>query len=128
LTALTDRRRNRRADRASDTRPGGLRRTPFSYIGLGILALYAGLPLVVLVFNSLKSRLDLGLNPLGFPSELDFSNYSRAWVQGGIGQGMLNSAILVVGTIVGVWICAGRTLSPASTRPLRRRSAITSSS
>jgi raffinose/stachyose/melibiose transport system permease protein len=90
-----------------ESRPGGLRRTPFAYLVLVVLGLYAGLPLIVLVFNSLKTRLDLGLNPLGIPTQLDFENYQRAWVQGGIGQGLLNSAILVIGTIVGVWICAG---------------------
>jgi raffinose/stachyose/melibiose transport system permease protein len=82
-------------------------RTPFSYTWLVLLALFAGLPLLVLLSNSLKSSLELGQNPLGFPKSLDFENFSTAWEQGSLGQGLLNSLVLVSCTIVGVWVCAG---------------------
>jgi raffinose/stachyose/melibiose transport system permease protein len=82
-------------------------RTPFSYFWLILLGLFAGLPLFVLIFNSVKSGFELGLNPLGFPKVFEWSNYVDAWNQGNLGQGLLNSLFLVSTTIVGVWICAG---------------------
>lgn len=97
----------RRARRKPDDRPGGMGRTPISYLVLVGLALFAGLPLLVLLSNSLKSSLELGQNPLGLPRSLDFSNFFIAWQQGSLGQGLLNSLVLVSCTIVGVWICAG---------------------
>lgn len=109
MTTLTNslRRRQRQTRQAPDSRPGGIGRTPWSYFWLILLALFAALPLFVLLFNSVKSAIELGLNPLGFPQVFDWSNYVDAWNQGNLGQGLLNSLVLVSGTIVGVWICAG---------------------
>jgi raffinose/stachyose/melibiose transport system permease protein len=86
---------------------GGLGRTPVAYAVLIGLALLAGLPLLVLVFNSFKTSLEIGTNPLGFPSELDFSNFAEAWRRGNMARGFRNSAIIVGGTILGTWLCAG---------------------
>lgn len=88
-------------------RPGGIGHTTFSYIGLTVLGLFAALPLLVLVFNSLKSSLELGTNPLGLPSHIDLSNFAEAWRRGSMARGLGNSAIIVAGTILGTWICAG---------------------
>jgi raffinose/stachyose/melibiose transport system permease protein len=108
LTTVTkSARRLRRESRRADTRPGGIGATPFSYTWLTLLALFGGLPLLVLLFNSLKSSLELGQNPLGIPKVFDWANYVDAWQTGNLGQGMLNSFILVIGTVVGVWVCAG---------------------
>lgn len=97
----------RRAGRRADPRPGGIGRTPFSYTWLTLLALFAGLPLLVLLFNSLKSALELGQNPLGIPRAFEWANYATAWQTGNLGQGLLNSLVLVTGTVIGVWLCAG---------------------
>ena len=107
MSTATSVQKRRRVSKRVDTRPGGIGRTPFSYFWLIILGIFAGLPLLVLIFNSLKSDVELGRNPLGFPRTFDFANFSTAWVQGSLGQGLLNSLILVVGTVLGVWICAG---------------------
>ncbi len=106
MTALTAATR-RRGRKPAEQRPGGLGRTPFSYLVLILLALFAALPLLVLLFNSMKSSLELGTNPLGFPSHLDFSNFAEAWTRGNMARGLTNSAIIVAGTILGTWICAG---------------------
>lgn len=106
-TVSSVKRRVRRENRRADSRPGGIGRTPFSYTWLTLLALFAGLPLLVLLFNSLKSGLELGQNPLGFPQVVDWSNYSTAWQVGNLSRGLFNSLILVLGTVIGVWICAG---------------------
>jgi raffinose/stachyose/melibiose transport system permease protein len=94
-------------ERSVERPPGGLGRTPVSYAVLVILGLFAFLPVLVLLFNSLKTSLELGTNPLGPPSSLDFSNFVEAWTRGSMARGLGNSAILVAGTILGTWLCAG---------------------
>ena len=89
---------------------GGQRREPSKipyYVILVILALFALGPLVILVFNSLKSKAEIGRNPLGLPLSPDFENFPEAWTQGDFATTMVNSTILTVGTIVGVCIIAG---------------------
>ena len=97
----------RRAVAREDTRPGGLGRTPVSYVVLVLFALFAALPLLVLVFNSFKSDAEIGENPLGFPRSIQLENFSLAWTQGALGQGLINSIVIVAGTVLGVWVCAG---------------------
>ena len=77
------------------------------YVILMILALFALGPLVILVFNSLKSKAEIGRNPLGLPLSPVFENFPEAWTQGDFATTMVNSTILTVGTIVGVCIIAG---------------------
>jgi len=88
----------------------GLRREPSKipyYLILGVLALFALGPLVVLLFNSLKTSAEIGRNPLGPPLSPVFENFPTAWVQGNFATTMVNSAILTVGTVVGVCVIAG---------------------
>jgi raffinose/stachyose/melibiose transport system permease protein len=77
------------------------------YVLLIILALFALGPLVILVFNSLKSSAEIGRNPLGLPLSPVFENFPAAWTQGDFSTTMVNSIILTGGTIVGVCIIAG---------------------
>ena len=97
--------RKRRSKRRGGN--GGVYRTPVSYTVLILLTVFAVLPLTVLVFNSFKSDAEIGENPLGFPRSFDLGNFSLAWTQGQLGQGLINSFFLVTGTVIGVWICAG---------------------
>ena len=105
--AASKRRRRGPSTGDLDARPGGLKRTPYSYAALILLAIFAALPVLVLVLNSFKSDAEIGANPLGFPRSWDFSNFTTAWTLGRLGQGMFNSALIVGGTVVGVWVCAG---------------------
>jgi raffinose/stachyose/melibiose transport system permease protein len=77
------------------------------YVILVLLALFALGPLVILVFNSLKSSAEIGRNPLGLPLSPVFENFPAAWTQGDFSTTMVNSIILTVGTVVGVCIIAG---------------------
>lgn len=104
MTSLATARRRRREP---DQRPGGLGRTPFAYTILIVLALFAALPVLVLVANSLKSSLEIGTNPLGLPTSFDLSNFAEAWERGNMSTGFRNTIVLVAGTIVGTWLVAG---------------------
>ncbi|GIG88583.1 carbohydrate ABC transporter permease [Plantactinospora endophytica] len=103
LATVRDRRRERPVNRP----PGGLGRTPVSYSVLVVLGLFAILPVLVLVFNSFKSSLEIGANPLGLPATLDLSNFAAAWRRGNMARGFANTAFLVAGTILGTWLVAG---------------------
>src|SRR5262245_30880004 len=103
MTALTGIRRRRR-ERMNERPPGGLGGPPASYIVLTILGLFAALPILILIFNSLKTSLEIGTNPLGLPSSLDLSNFAEAWRRGNMARGFANTAILVFGTIIGTWL------------------------
>lgn len=74
---------------------------------LSLLVVFVIGPLLVLGFNSLKSNLELGQNPLGPPNQLRWENFSEAWVQGGFARTMRNSLILVVSTVAGVLLLGG---------------------
>lgn len=78
-----------------------------NYLVLGLLLVFAMGPLLILAFNSLKSRAEIGTNPLGIPSSITWENYPRAWDIGNFSTTMGNSAILVVGTVVAVLLLGG---------------------
>ncbi len=77
------------------------------YVILVLLALFALGPLVILVFNSLKSSAEIGRNPLGLPLSPVFENFPVAWTQGDFSTTMVNSSTLTLGTVVGVCFIAG---------------------
>jgi raffinose/stachyose/melibiose transport system permease protein len=76
------------------------------YVALIVLALFAIGPLVTLVFNALKSNFEIGASPLTPPKDLRFGNFVDAWQRGDFAMTMRNSAILTVGTVVGVCVIA----------------------
>jgi raffinose/stachyose/melibiose transport system permease protein len=77
------------------------------HVPLIILAVFAAGPLFVLVTNSLKTRTELGLSPIGFPSDPQFSNYAVAWEQSDFALHAGNSLILVFSTVACVLVLAG---------------------
>lgn len=78
-----------------------------NYVVLALLLVFAMGPLVILAFNSLKSRAEIGTNPLGIPSSITWENYPRAWDIGNFSTTMGNSAILVAGTVFAVLLLGG---------------------
>lgn len=72
----------------------------FNHLILMILAMTIILPLLVLLFNSIKPQSEFATNPLGFPNEIRLMNYYDAWMIGGYARIFLNSFILVVGTLI----------------------------
>jgi raffinose/stachyose/melibiose transport system permease protein len=81
--------------------------TATSYLGLSVLAFVALAPLVVLGFNALKDPAEIGRNPLGPPTAPNFGNFAEAWQQGNFEVTMRNSAIITLGTVLGVCFISG---------------------
>lgn len=109
MTALAETRR------ATASRPKTARRrrdpwrrsSPIAYVLLTLLAAYAVGPLVIFVFSALKTQADLGAHPLSPPAHPQWHNLLDAWTQANMGAGLLNSLIIVTGTILGVCVIAG---------------------
>ncbi len=78
-----------------------------NYLILSLLVVFSLGPLVMLVFNSLKSPDEIGLNPFGPPADIQFSNFLEAWHQGNFSTTIRNSIIVVLGTIPGVCLISG---------------------
>jgi len=78
-----------------------------NYIVLTILALFARVPIFILFINSVKSTVEIGKNPIGFPQEILWENFPNAWEKGGYADTVRNSVILVSSTIVGSLTIAG---------------------
>ena len=78
-----------------------------AYTVLAVLAAFSAGPLVVLASNSLKSNAEQGTNPLGIPLHPRFSNFTDAWSQGDLATTMRNSAMITLGTVIGVVVLAG---------------------
>ncbi|WP_322410844.1 carbohydrate ABC transporter permease [Microbacterium invictum] len=77
------------------------------HIPLIILAVFAAFPLFVLVTNSLKSRTELALNPIGLPQNPQFGNFVTAWQDSDFALHAANSLLLVFSTVACVLVLAG---------------------
>lgn len=77
------------------------------YLVLGLLAVFALGPLVIPGFNSLKSKTEIGKNPLGIPTSFLWSNYPNAWKIGNFSTTLQNSGLLVLMTVVAVLFLGG---------------------
>lgn len=89
------------------TRSRRTQSTAMNHTVLLILSFFAMFPLVILVFNSFKSRPEWGLDPLGPPNEVRPENFPDAWEQSNFGQTAFNSAILVFATVTCVLVLGG---------------------
>ena len=79
----------------------------FSYAVLSLLLAFALYPILVLVFNSVKTSADMALNPLGFPRSIHVGNFAEAWVRGNFARTVPNTLLLVVGSVAGILVLGG---------------------
>ena len=79
----------------------------FNHTVLLLLTAFAVIPLAVLLFNSLKTELEIGQNPLGPPNRIIIENFAEAWDKGDFATTMRNSVIYVVATITAELILGG---------------------
>lgn len=73
------------------------------YILRGLLALWALiiiLPLIWVIYTSLKTNQEFFMSAWGWPKTLQWNNYLIAWKELGIGQSVLNTVYLVVGSML----------------------------
>ncbi len=78
-----------------------------NYIILILLALFAALPILLLVSNSLKSTSEIASSPFAVPRDFLWSNYGEAFDKGNYAVTIRNSAILTISTIAGSLTVAG---------------------
>jgi raffinose/stachyose/melibiose transport system permease protein len=78
-----------------------------NYLVLTLLTIFAVGPLLILFFNSVKSRAEMATNPLSFPRTFVWENFSTAWDVGNFSTTTRNSGILVAITVVGVLLLGG---------------------
>lgn len=78
-----------------------------NYVVLSLLAAFSLGPLLVLAFNSLKTTREIGSNPIGLPQQIQISNFAEAWTRGRYSTTLVNTGIVVLGTVIGVCIIAG---------------------
>ena len=100
MSTLTQTRPAKRGNRLS---PGKYA----TYTVLLLLAVFAIGPLVLALFNALKTQSQLAADPLGWPSHPQWHNFVDAWDQANMGAGLRNSAILVIATALGVCVISG---------------------
>lgn len=79
----------------------------FSHIVLIAVLLLSLYPFILMLFNSVKSKKEMRLNPLGFPTEFHFENFTSAWVEGRYTVAFFNSFKIMIITIVIVLIVCG---------------------
>lgn len=74
--------------------------TKIIYVFLSILAVIYLLPLVWVIYVSLKDDKTLFVSPWAMPEKLMFENYSFAWTAGRLGVATLNSILVCVITLI----------------------------
>lgn len=78
-----------------------------NYIVLILLLGFALGPLMILLFNSLKTQAEFARNPLGPPQSFMWENFTKAWDVGNFALTTRNSGFLVVVTVVAVLALGG---------------------
>lgn len=74
---------------------------------LTALAAFSIGPILLFTLNAFKTESELAGDPLGLPRSWQLTNFITAWQQAGMAAGMLNSVVVVVGTVLGVCLIAG---------------------
>lgn len=79
------------------------------YALLTLGALIMLYPLINMVLMSFKSMSEMASNPVGLPQTWLFSNYGDAWSQGDLGQYLINSVLVSVGSVFFVLLLSSLT-------------------
>jgi len=64
-----------------------------------LLVIFSVSPVAMVLFNALKSNVEIGRNPMGLPQTIHLENFPEAWTKGQFATTMANSVVLVIGTV-----------------------------
>lgn len=70
------------------------------------LALICMLPMLMVLINSFKTHVDIIKNPLSIGFSAGFSNYAKAWNDGGFARSIVNSIVYTGSTVIIVLVFA----------------------
>jgi len=73
-----------------------------SHLILGFWTLLIFLPILWLVFNSLKTSADILTEPWSIPIPPFIENFTNAWNEAGLGHGFINSIIVTVASVFSI--------------------------
>jgi len=76
------------------------------HIILLVFALYALMPIYLVLLASVRGEADLFSGPLTPPWPIDLSNYQRVWFESGFSQFVINSLVISVGAMILVLLTA----------------------
>ena len=85
------------------------RRRPYlliNYVLLGIVAVFAVYPMLLVFLSSVKATGETLSNPLGLPRQWRFDNFLTVWREAGLSKAMPNSLLVATVTAVGVTLIA----------------------
>ncbi|NMB24120.1 MAG: carbohydrate ABC transporter permease [Firmicutes bacterium] len=70
------------------------------YVVLALLAIFSLGPLVLMLNNSFKNRIEITMNPLALPSPIRWQNYVEAWQSASLGSALLNTLFISTVTVL----------------------------
>lgn len=69
------------------------------YAALVVGTLLSLAPMLVVLVNSFRTNAEIIRDPLGLPTTVDLSNYTRAWSDASLGKFFVNSTIVTLGSL-----------------------------
>ncbi len=78
-----------------------------NYVILIALCGFALLPIYILGISAFKTDAEIGQDSFALPAHFLSDNITKAWTQGHFGRTMINSLILVVGTVLSIMVLGG---------------------
>lgn len=84
------------------------------YLLLSLLAIFSATPLLITIWNSLKTQLELTNNPLGVPADPQWQNYLEAWTVGRFSTAFGSSLAVVVGSVLLIAVVSTMAAYPLS--------------
>lgn len=90
------------------------------YVTLGLLLLITLFPIALMVLNSVKASTEIVQNPLAWPTQFRWDNFTRAWADARFDRTLFNSALLTGLTIVLVCVTGSLTAYVIARRKIKR--------
>ncbi|BAS27987.1 carbohydrate ABC transporter permease [Limnochorda pilosa] len=94
------------------------------YAVLSALALFSLAPLLLMLLNSLRSRMEISMDPLGLPRQFLWGNYLAAWQEGALGAALTNSLVVSGLTVLLTCVVASMAAYSLARRRIRAWAAV----